>query len=101
MAETQQVSMDTVYDFMPFPKLTKCQGEPTYSEMAIIQKEIYQNFVTIVAPFGNGQADFLEVMMPEAYMSNVSMSALNHPMTPMNIQTIFPQMHCCNAGVSS
>ena len=49
---------------MPFLKLTHCLDERTYPEMAVIQKEIYQNLAAILSPFGTGQAGYLEIMMP-------------------------------------
>ena len=69
--------------------------------MVIIQNEIYQNLAATVAPFGNGQAGLLWVMMPEAlyiYHFNEHVEPSNDP---CEYQTIFQQMHWPNAGVSS
>ena len=51
---------------MPFPKLMHCLDEPTYPKIAVIQKEIYQNLVAILLPFGTGLAGYLGIMMPDA-----------------------------------
>ena len=51
---------------MPFPPLTKCEGEPTYPEMTVIWKEIYQNLASINSPFDQRQAGFLGIVMPQA-----------------------------------
>ena len=87
---------------MPFPKLTCCYEEPMYPEMAVIQKEIYQNLAPISLPYGNGHGGFLGVMMPEvlyAQRFNDSFQLPHNP--PASTLMTFPPMHPSNNGVNS
>ena len=63
MVNSNQVSVDNIHTTMPFPTLTKCLGEPTYKEMTLMCKEMYQNLATIMSPYGMKQAGFLGVLL--------------------------------------
>ena len=65
MAESNRIITDMVWVAMPFPKLMHCLNKPTYPEMAVIRKEIYQNLAAILSPFGTDHAGHLVIMMPE------------------------------------
>ena len=65
MAKSNHITPDTVRVAMPFPKLMHCLDKPTYLEMVVIGKEIYQNLATISSPFGTNHARYLGFMMPE------------------------------------
>ena len=56
MAESHHITADTVQVGMPFPKLMCCFDEPTYPEMAVMGKEIYQSLATILLLFSTGHA---------------------------------------------
>ena len=66
MAKSNCISTDKVQVAMPFPKLTCCLNKLMYPEMVVIHREIYQNLVAILLPFGTSHAGYLGIMMPEA-----------------------------------
>ena len=45
------------------PQTMRCLNKPTYPEMVVIHKEIYQNLATILSPFGTSHAGYLGIMM--------------------------------------
>ena len=59
------VTVDTVSAYMPFLMVTKCQIELIYLEMVIIHNETFQNLATIASLYGNDQAEFIKIMMPD------------------------------------
>ena len=82
MAESQQITMDTVHASMPSPKLMWCHDKPTYLEMVVIQEEIYQNLAVITLPYGNGQAAFFNIVMPEVLYVPHFNKSFRQPINP-------------------
>ena len=80
MAESHCIPADTVQAAMPFPKLIHCHDKLAYPKIAVICKEIYQNLANISSPFGNGQARFLGIMMPEALYVQCFVNHLQPPL---------------------
>ena len=66
IADAQSITMDTVHASTPFLKSMIHHDEPTYPEMAVIQKEIYQNLMAITSPFGDGQTGFISILRHDA-----------------------------------
>ena len=66
MTKLHRITADMFQAAMPFPKLMCCLDKPTYPEMVVICKEIYQNLTAILLPFGIGHARYLGSMMLEA-----------------------------------
>ena len=63
---------------MPFPMLSKCHSEPTYQEMTVMHNELYQNILAITSPYGDGQAGFLGILMP----NNLNFQLFNKHVQP-------------------
>ena len=72
-------------DLYPYPTLTKITGEPTYTSINILQREIYANALAIDSPFGGGQHGHLGVVMDNAsYANAVAGVVFNAPVHPGN-----------------
>ena len=95
MAESNRITANMIWAAMPFPKLMRCLGKPTYPKMAIIRKEIYQNLVAILLPFCTGQAGYFGII------SSTSMIHFSHPATPVIAQMTFLPMHQLNEEANS
>ena len=82
MAESNDIAADMVREAMPFRKLTCCLDKPTYPEMAVICKEIYQNVATISSPFGTGHARYFGIVMPEVLYVQLFNDPFQPPINP-------------------
>ena len=86
---------------MPFPNLTCCLDEPTYPEMVVIHKKIYQNLAAISSPFGAGHAGYLGITMPEALYVQHFHDPFQPPINPGEYPNDIPVNALPNDKVSS
>ena len=75
-------TIPTGKDLYPYPALTKINGEPTYTTISTLQREIYANARAIDSPFGGGQNGHLGLVMDNTAYTTQAGVAFNAPAHP-------------------
>ena len=76
------LSPDAILAIFPNTSLTKIEGESSYSQLCIIQKEMNANAASVPSHLGCGQYGLLALTMSPTVYSTISSTPVTAPTNP-------------------